>query len=108
MGVGSAVRGFFVVIWRILDGIRKSLHLALLLLIFRVLLASLHTSLRVIPRSAALVIAPEGELVEQLSTDPLQRAVGEATGGPAPETLLTDVLDAIASGKSDSRINLMQ
>ncbi len=107
MGVGSAVRGFFTVIWRILDGIRKSLHLALLLLIFGVLLAALHTSLPVIPRSAALVIAPEGELVEQLSTDPLQRAVGEATGGPAPETLLKDVLDAIAAAKSDGRIKLI-
>jgi protease IV len=107
MGVGSGVRSFFVVIWRILDGLRKSLHLALLLLIFGALLAALHTSLPVIPRSAALVIAPEGELVEQLATDPLQRAVGEATGGPAPETLLKDVLDAIAAAKSDSRIKLI-
>jgi protease-4 len=107
MGVGSAVRSFFTLVWRILDGIRKSLHLALLLVIFGFILAALHTSLPVVPRSAALVIAPEGELVEQLSSDPLQRAVGEASGGPAPETLLKDVLDAIQAAKSDARIKLI-
>lgn len=107
MGVGSALRGLFVLVWRILDGIRKCLHLALLLLIFGFILAVLHTSLPVVPRSAALVIAPEGELVEQLASDPLQRAVGEASGGPAPETLLKDVLDAIAAAKGDARIKLI-
>lgn len=107
MSVGSVVRGFFVIVWRILDGLRKSLHLALLLLLFGFILAALHTSLPVIPRSAALIIAPQGELVEQLSSDPLQRAVGEATGGPAPETLLKDVLDAIAAAKGDNRIKLI-
>jgi protease IV len=107
MGVGSAVRGFLVAIGRILEVIRKSLHLVLLLLIFGALLEALHTSLPVIPRSAALIVAPEGELVEQLSTDPVQRAVGEATGGPAPETLLKDVLDAIGAAKTDNRIKLI-
>jgi protease IV len=107
MGVGSAVRGFFSLLWRVLEGIRKSLHLALLLLIFGFFLAAMHTSLPVVPHSAALVIAPEGELVEQLSSDPLQRAVGEATGGPAPETLLKDVLDAIGAAGKDSRIKLI-
>jgi hypothetical protein len=34
MSVGSALRGFFGLIWRILEGVRKVLHLALLLLIF--------------------------------------------------------------------------
>src|SRR5580692_8441746 len=107
MGVGSALMGFFGLVWRILEGIRRVLHLVLLLVIFGFVLAALHTSLPVIPRSAALVIAPEGELVEQLSTDPVQRAVGEATGGPAPETLLKDVLDAIAAAKGDGRIKLI-
>jgi protease-4 len=107
MGVGSALRGFFGLIWRILEGIRKVLHLALLLLIFGFVLAALHTSIPVVPRSAALIIAPQGELVEQLAGDPVRRALGEASGGPAPETLLRDVTDAIAAAKSDSRIKLI-
>ena len=107
MGVGSARVGFFRLVWRILEGIRKTLHLVLLLVIFGFVLAALHTSNPIIPHTAALLIAPEGSLVEQLSSDPVRRAFGEASGGPAPETLLRDVTDAIASAKSDSRIKLI-
>jgi len=46
-------------------------------------------------------------LVEQIAGDPVRRALGEASGGPAPETLLRDVTDAIAAAKSDSRIKLI-
>ncbi len=105
--MASAVAGFFALVWRILDGVRKVLHLVLMLVIFGFLLAAVHTSIPIVPRSAALVIAPEGELVEQLSTDPLGRAVGEASGGPAPETLLKDVIDAIQAAAGDSRIKLI-
>jgi protease IV len=105
--LGSALRGFFILVWRILEGVRKVLHLALLLVIFGFLLAALHTSNPVIPRSAALVIAPEGEIVEQLAIDPVRRAVGEASGTTASETLLKDILDAIVAAKTDSRIKLI-
>src|SRR6202166_2881316 len=107
MGVGSALKGFFGLVWRILEGIRRVLHLILLLVIFGFILAALHTSIPNVPHSAALVIAPEGELVEQLSGDSVRRAFGEASGGPAPETLLRDVTDAIAAAKADSRIKLI-
>jgi protease IV len=107
MSLGSALRGFFGLVWRILEGIRKVLHLVLLLVIFGFILAALHTSIPVVPRSAALVIAPQGELVEQLSGDPVRRALGEASGGPAPETLLRDVTESIAAAKSDARIKLI-
>ena len=70
MGFGSTVKGFFLLVWRLLDGIRKGLSLILLLLLFGFLLAALHTSVPVVPRSAALVIDPQGELVEQLAADP--------------------------------------
>ena len=45
--------------------------------------------------------------MEQLATDPVRRAVGQASGGPAPETLLKDVIDAIQMAKGDSRIKLI-
>jgi protease IV len=107
MGVESALTGFFGLVWRILEGIRRVLHLVLLLVIFGFVLAALHTSIPIVPHAAALVIAPEGELVEQLSSDPVRRAFGQASGGPAPETLLRDVTDAIAAAKSDARIKLI-
>lgn len=104
---GSARVGFFGIVWRILEGIRRVLHLVLLLVIFGFVLAALHTSLPIVPHTAALIIAPEGALVEQLASDPLRRAFGQASGGPAPETLLRDVTDAIAAAKADSRIKLI-
>jgi protease IV len=107
MGVGSALKGFFGLVWRILEGIRRALHLILLLVIFGFILAALHTAIPIVPRAAALMIAPEGELVEQLSRDAVRRAFGEASGGPAPETLLRDVTEAIAAAKTDSRIKLI-
>jgi len=107
MSLGSAMAAFFALVWRILEGVRKVLHLVLMLVIFGFLLAALHTSIPIVPRAAALVIAPEGELVEQLSSDAVRRAVGEASGGPAPETLLKDVIDAIEAARTDSRIKLI-
>jgi protease IV len=99
--------GFLRLVWRLLEGVRRVLHLVLLLIIFGFVLAALHTSIPTVPRSAALVVNPEGELVEQLSSDPVRRAFGQASGGPAPETLLRDVIDAIEAAKSDSRIKII-
>jgi len=99
--------GFLGLVWRILEGIRRVLHLILLLVIFGFILAALHTSIPSVPHMAALVIAPEGEIVEQLASDPVRRAFGQASGGPAPETLLRDLTDAIAAAKSDERIKLI-
>jgi len=99
--------GFLGLVWRILEGIRRVLHLILLLVIFGFILAALHTSIPSVPHTAALVIAPEGEIVEQLASDPVRRAFGQASGGPAPETLLRDLTDAIAAAKSDERIKLI-
>jgi len=107
MSVGSVLAGVFSVVWRVLEGIRKFLHLILLLVIFGFVLAALYNATPAVPRTAALVVAPEGELVEQLSIDPVRRAFGQASGEPAPETLLKDVNDAIGYAKNDSRIKLI-
>jgi protease-4 len=107
MSIRAAVAGFFGLIWRILDGVRKTLSLIVLLVLFGFIVAALHTSVPVVPRSAALVVEPQGELVEQLSSDPVRRAFGEASGGPAPETLLKDVVESIQAAKTDARIKLI-
>jgi len=56
MSVGSLSRGFFGLVWRILEGIRRVLHLVLLLVIFGFVLAALHTpfpSFRILRRSSS-------------------------------------------------------
>jgi protease-4 len=55
----------------------------------------------------ALVIAPKGRLVEQLTGQSVQRMIDEARGVAPPETLLKDVLDAIEAGKDDDRVQAL-
>jgi protease IV len=98
------LRSFFSGLWRGLDGLRRALHLILLLLIFGVLLGVLRGSVPKIPAKAALLIVPEGQLVEQLSGDPVERAVEETRGETHRETLLWDLTDAIRVAAGDPRI----
>ena len=89
---------------RTLDRLRKVLHLLLLLFFFALLSALLAQEQIIVPRSAALVIAPQGALVDQLSGDPLSLALARAQGLPPQETLLKDLLDALRAGQQDPRI----
>jgi len=79
-------------VWRILEGVAGppsdsvAGH-------FRFILAAAYLDSGGAPLRA-LVLAPEGELVEQMASDPVRRAFGQASGGPAPETLLKDVIDS--------------
>ena len=57
--------------------------------------------------STALVIAPKGRLVEQLTGQSVQRMIDEARGVAPPETLLKDVLDAIEAAKDDDRVQVL-
>jgi protease-4 len=98
------VRAFFSFIFRGLDGLRKVLHLLLLLVIFGFVAGALRTSIPTLPTKAALVLRPEGAIVEQLSGDPLERAVAEARGTGASETLLRDLTDVIHAAAKDPRI----
>lgn len=98
------VRAFFSGVWRGLDGLRKALHLIVLLLIFVLVIGLWLGAVPHIPGRAALVIAPEGELVEQLSGEPVERALEQARGEGHAETLLWDLTDSIRVAAHDARI----
>lgn len=103
----KALAAIFGFIWRALDSVRKVLHLIVLLLIFAIVGAVLSPRIPIVPLSAALVIAPQGALVEQLSGDPLERAVAEVYGTGRAETLVRDVVDSIEAAKKDDRIKAL-
>lgn len=107
MRVFHAIGAFFKGIWHALDGLRKVLHLILLLVIFGGLFAATRSALPFIPGEAALVIAPQGQIVEELSGDPFDRAVGEAFGETPPETRLQDLLDVIDASATDDRVKAL-
>jgi protease-4 len=79
---------FFLGLWRGLDGLRKILHLLLLLTIFGFIVGALRTSIPRIADGSALVIAPRGEIVEQLAGSPVDQAIAKAQGDQKEETLL--------------------
>ena len=91
-------------IWRALDRLRRVLHLILLLGLFLFLIIASVGERVLIPQAAALVIAPRGVLVDQLSGDALDRALARAQGAPLRETLVRDVVDALRSARNDERI----
>jgi len=104
MSPGRSVFNFFAATWRVLDGLRKVLHLIVLLVLFAIVVGVVQTSIPIVPQRAALVINPEGRIVEQLSGDPFQRAVADVTGEGEPETLLRDVLASLEAAAKDDRI----
>ncbi|HEU4781632.1 MAG TPA: signal peptide peptidase SppA [Steroidobacteraceae bacterium] len=94
----------FVGIWRGLDGLRKFLHLLVLLTVFGFVVGALRTSIPHIADASALVLAPKGEIVEQLSGSPVDQALARVQGSAREETLLWDLLDALKAAKKDERI----
>ena len=94
-------------IWSGLDGLRKILHLVLLLLIFGLVAALFSRPIPLVPSKAALVIAPRGPIVEQVSGGALERALAESVRRARSETLLRDVVDAIDAARDDSRISAL-
>jgi len=92
-------------IWHGLDGVRKILHLLLLVIVFLVFFGALSDAPPLLPKQAALFLQPAGPLVEQLDGNPYDRAIAELIGDAAPQTLVQDVIDALAYAKTDDRIS---
>jgi len=101
------IRKFFRGLFKGLDGLRKGLHLLVLLLIFGFVIGGLSGSIPKLPDDAALVIRPEGEIVERPSGDPFELALAEARGIGRDETTLRDLVDAIIAARDDERIKTL-
>jgi protease-4 len=97
----------FSAIWSGANGVRKVLHLLLLLFIFLLFFDATSEPPQLIPRHAALVIQPVGFLVEQYDGRPFDRAVAEMLGDGTPQTLVQDIVDALEFAKNDDRIDVV-
>jgi protease-4 len=104
MSKRSALARFFGGIWTGVNGVRKVLHLLLLLFIFSIVIGVFSASAPKLPDQAALVIRPYGNLVEQLEGDPFDRALAELLGDASPQTLLQDIVDGLRFARDDDRI----
>ena len=107
MSAKSVILGVLSALWRGADVLRKVLHLIVLLCLFVVLLDAISSAPQSIPEKAALVIQPDGDLVEQLEGAPLERAISRSMGDERPETLVQDIVDALEYAKDDDRIEVV-
>lgn len=94
----------FSKLWSGIDGVRKILHLIVLLFIFSIVVQALSSAAPSMPAKAALVIRPVGNLVDQLAGDPYDRALQELIGEERPETLVKDIVDGLEYAKTDKRV----
>jgi len=79
--------------------------LLLMLVVFLVVLGKGASSAKVMQDRTTLVIAPEGRLVEQFSSDPVSRALAKALGDTKGEEIqLRDLVRAIEAAKDDKKI----
>lgn len=104
MSIRKTLTGLFSTLWRGADGLRKVLHLIVLLFVFAVIFGALSATTPALPSQAALIIEPIGSLVEQLAGDPYDRAIEELTGESKPQTLVQNVIDGLRLAKDDDRI----
>ncbi|MDR1855370.1 MAG: signal peptide peptidase SppA [Azoarcus sp.] len=104
-GLFSLIAGFFRLLWRFVDAVRRIVfNLILLAILIAVVLVWLHPD-ETVPRGAALVLRPSGQLVEQTTMEPsLAQLFAE---GREQETKLADLIDAVHAAKEDSRIKML-
>ena len=72
---------FFRGVWHWLDNLRRFLNLLVLLALVGIVIGALRQgSAPRVPDKAALVVRPSGDIVEQLSGEPLERALTKRRG----------------------------
>ncbi|MDE2279985.1 MAG: signal peptide peptidase SppA [Xanthomonadaceae bacterium] len=105
-------------LWAALRGIGRGINVARLLivnavfftLLFVVVLAivggmAVNRAKAVVQDGSVLVLQPEGQLVEQYSVDPLQRALARLSGDKTQQVRLRDLVGAIDAAAKDKRIS---
>jgi protease IV len=107
MTSGSLLRRVFGSIARTLDRVRKTLHLLVMLVLLALVLGAIVPDQPRIPVSAALLLEPQGVIVDQLSGDAFERAIARAQGIALQETLLRDLIEALRAAKDDARIKVV-
>ncbi len=98
------------IIWKtLITGVRVFANLILILPLLILLVIIFFRPPVNVPDGAALILAPEGDIVEQRSViDPITKAAGRFFGVPVHmETPLQGILDAINAATRDERIKLM-
>lgn len=100
--------GGIIKVWHGLDLIRKIiLNLVFFAILFYVLSWLTADNRPDIPGSSVLVLAPHGNIVDQLRWPSIEDIQDKLMGMSGTETLLKDLLDAIDAARDDNRIKAL-
>lgn len=98
----------FLLFWRGVDQARRLVVNVLFLILLAALISwLLADGTPKVPETTALVVAPYGDLVEQLSADPDQRAILALLDERQPETLMRTMIEAIEAAQDDDRVRVL-
>ena len=103
-------KGFFSRILDFIDGFRRVVINLLFLVFLGFFIFTIYTAYNsskgvLQPESAALVLAPQGVVVDQLAyVDPVSHLAGPS---PIAETLLSDLIEAVDKAKDDQQIKML-
>ena len=91
------IRRVFGGLWSAVTWVRMALaNLVFIVVLVVIVVALSHDGLPQVPERGALVLNPSGAIVEQLDmSDPFAKLL-DGTDTPPPQTLLADVLEAMA------------
>ena len=106
----SMIGRFFYRIWKTIDVAGRLLIglIAITILVFLVRGCVSGPDLPKVNDGSALILNPNGTLVEQLTyLDPIQEVLADAQGTKNPETSMYDLLDAIEYAKNDDSISVL-
>lgn len=105
---GNAFTRLFRGIGRLLNGLRiVVLNLVFFFLLFLVIGVLVDDRKLSVDDGIALVVAPRGEIVEQYSGSPVERAIADALGDEEPEARMRDLTLAINQAADDERIKAL-
>jgi protease-4 len=91
-------------VWDTLNFTRRLIFNAIFLIVLILLFSAFFRAAPIIDAQTALVIDPQGTIVEQYSTDPGERALDNLAGTDNGEVQLRDLLRVIDAAATDSRI----
>jgi protease-4 len=98
------IAGFFLGFWNLLNFTRRLVVNVIFLFLVALFLIALRSSGTKLGDRSALVLDPKGSIVEQYTTEPVQRAFAGVLGDKAKQVQLRDILRAIDSAAADKRI----
>ncbi|HET8942441.1 MAG TPA: signal peptide peptidase SppA [Rudaea sp.] len=100
----GVIARFFLGIWAVFNFTRRLVFGVIALFLLIVLFSALHSTTPELRERTALVLDPQGSIVEQYSNDATQRALSSALGDKLKQTQLRDIVRVIDAARDDQRI----